>query len=388
MINIIAGVSLVSVAIPVAAIIILLSIFNGFGSLVEGMNSSVDAPLTIRPIVGRYFEASEIDSARLAEVEGVECFAYVSEQTMMLDHMGREAVVTLRGVDDNYTRVVPIDSYMRAGDFSLRMGDLDRLVVGNAMAYKLGLANFRVAEVGVYSLRESRLSSFVPVVDFVRDSAGVSGIFILDGESEERYVYAPLRFVNRIVGDEQLSSVAVRVADGHSVEQVRARVKGVVGDGFSVLSREELNPVLYDIIKYEKWGILFISAMVMILASFSLIGIVAMLIIEKRADMTTLRMMGATWSDIRRIFFLQGMLISGVGAFLGVVVGVAVTLIQQLWGVVKLPAGAFVVDAYPVNLQLWDVAWIVALTLGVAMVLNYIVTLEMIKKRTLQGGEI
>ncbi len=379
-VNIIAGVSMFSVAIPVAAIIILLSIFNGFGELVEGMNSSVEGSLTIKPTQGRYFDLAQIDTLALRRVEGVENFACVNEQTIVLDYMGRETVVTLRGVDDNYIDVVPIEEYMRVGEFRLRMGDLDLLVLGNAMVSKLGLGNYKLAEVGIYSLQESRLSSFVPIVDFVRDSARVAGVYLSDMESEERYVYAPLRLVHRIVGEEHISSIVVNVADQRALDRVRMSVMEVVGKDFSVLRREELNPVLYDIIKYEKWGILFISAMVMILASFSLIGIVAMLIIEKRGDMLTLRMMGATWGDIRRIFFMQGVLISAIGAVVGMVLGISVTLIQQFWGIVKLPPGAFVIDHYPVNLQLGDVAGIMVLTLGVSMVLNYIVTLEMIKK--------
>ncbi len=383
-INIIAGVSLVSVAIPVAAIIILLSIFNGFGTLVEGLNEGVDADLTIKPSKGRYFMVSDVDTLSLMGVEGVESFSLVNEQTLMLEHMGRETVVSLRGVDDNYTSVVPIDEYIRAGEFRVRLGDLDRLVVGNAVASKLRIRNSSDSRVGIYSLRESRLSSFVPIVDFVRDSAKVSGIYLLDLDSESRYSYTSLRLVNRLLGrvdqEAEVSTIVVRVKDGYSVDRVRDGIRRIVSDEFSILRREELNAVLYDIIKYEKWGIIFISAMVMMLASFSLIGIVAMLIIEKRDDMMTLRMMGSTWTDVRRIFFMQGMLISAIGAGVGVVIGVGVTLIQQYFGVVKIPSGGFVIDSYPVDLQLGDVVGVVLLSLGVAMLLNYVVTKEMIKK--------
>ncbi|MFI3292993.1 MAG: ABC transporter permease [Rikenellaceae bacterium] len=385
-VNIIAGVSLVSVAIPVAAIIILLSVFNGFGNLVEGLNASVDADLVISPSRGQYFMTERVDTTAIRRVEGVENFSLMASQTLMLEYGGRQTVVTLRGVDDSYVNVVPIADYMYAGDFEVRLGDLDRIVLGNATASKLGVRNLRQSVVGIYSLRSSRLSSFAPMVGFEQDSARVSGVYMVDMDSEGRYAYTSLRLMNRLMGGDDedqfsnISDIAIRVAPNYSTKEVKSQVEQIVGEEFRVQSREELNPLLYDIIRYEKWGIIFISSMVMLLASFSLIGIVAMLIIEKRDDMLTLRAMGATKSSVRDIFFMQGMLISGIGACVGLVVSVGVILIQQIWGVVKLPASGFVVDIYPVDLQMWDVVGVLVMSMVVAAILNYIVTFEMIKK--------
>ncbi len=383
-VNIIAGVSLISVAVPVAAIIILLSVFNGFGSLVEGLNASIDADLVISPSRGRNFTINRVDTTALRGVDGVSNFALMSSQTVMLEHEGRQAVVTLRGVDDAYSSVVPIGDYIFAGDFAVRLGDLDRIVLGNSMASKLGVRNLRQAVVGIYSLKESRLSSLVPMVGFERDSARVSGVYMVDMDSESRYSYTSLRLINRLLhGEEQqpqITDIVVLIEDGYSQRDVRSKLQTLVGEDFVVRSREELNPLLYDIIRYEKWGIIFISLMVMILASFSLIGIVAMLIIEKREDMLTLRAVGLTMSGVRQIFFFEGMLISSIGCVAGVLIGVGVTLIQQIWGVVKLPASGFVVECYPVDLQLWDVVGVVTMAMAISALLNYIVTIEMIKK--------
>ncbi len=377
-INIIAGVSVVSVAIPVAAIIILLSIFNGFGSLAEGMNESIDGELTITPKQGQYFKKESLD---LSLIEGVKDYAFVTETNVMLEHDGREEVVTLRGVDDLYTSVVPIDQYTLFGDFTPRIGDLDRLIIGNAMAAKLGVRNLRTTWINLYSIRESRLSAFAPMVNFVQDSIKIAGVYMVDMESEGRYAYGSQRLVEELSGREgEVTSAIISSTEGVSTEKLRDNIREAIGEEYKVRSREEMNPLLYDIIRYEKWGIIFISLMVMTLASFSLIGIVAMLIIEKRDDMTTLRTMGATWADVRRVFFIQGGLISGLGSVIGVVIGVGVTLLQQYFGVVKLPAGGFVIDAYPVDLQLGDVVGVVVATTAIAFILNWIVTREMIKK--------
>ncbi len=382
-VNIIAGVSLVSVAIPVAAVIILLSIFNGFGSLVESMNSVVDADLTISATKGRFFDVERLDTLSLRSTEGVEALALMSEQNLMLEYEGREATVTLRGVDSNYSRVVPVGEYMRSGEFLVELGDLDRLVLGNALALRLGVRGVRQSQVNIYSLRESRLSSMVPMVAFEHDAAYVAGSYLLDMETEERVAYTSLRMLQRLLGRaDEVSHVVLKLSEECSVKGVQRRVQRIVGEEFKVQNREELNPMLYDIIRYEKWGIMAISIMVMLIASFSLIGIVAMLIIEKRGDVATLRAMGATWRDVRKIFFMQGMLISGTGTIVGLIVGVGVTLAQQTWGFVKLPSGAFVMDAYPVDVRVEDVVGVVAVSLAIAAVLNYMVTKEMVRRES------
>ncbi|MFR9593100.1 MAG: FtsX-like permease family protein [Rikenellaceae bacterium] len=381
MVNIIAGVSLVSVAVPVAAVIILLSIFNGFGSLVEVMNSAVDADLTISAAKGRYFDAGGVDTLSLRGVDGVEALAFVSEQGVMLEYEGSESMVTLRGVSEEFCDVVRVGESMRSGEFRVQLGDLDRLVLGNSMARKLGVRGARQSAVNIYMLRESRLSSMMPMVAMEREKAYVSGAYLLDAETEERVAYTSLRLMQRLLGRAgEVSQVVLRLREGHSPKDLRHEVQSVVGEEFKVQTREELNPVLYDIIRYEKWGIVAISIMVMLIASFSLIGIVTMLIIEKRGDVATLRAMGATWSNVRSVFFMQGMLISGVGTVVGLIIGVGVTLVQQIWGVVKLPSGAFVMDAYPVDIRFMDVVGVVVVSLLIAAVLNYMVTKEMVRR--------
>ncbi|MFR9575014.1 MAG: FtsX-like permease family protein, partial [Rikenellaceae bacterium] len=239
----------------------------------------------------------------------------------------------------------------------------------------------RQSAVNIYMLRESRLSSMMPMVAMEREKAYVSGAYLLDAETEERVAYTSLRLMQRLLGRAgEVSQVVLRLREGHSPKDLRHEVQSVVGEEFKVQTREELNPVLYDIIRYEKWGIVAISIMVMLIASFSLIGIVTMLIIEKRGDVATLRAMGATWSNVRSVFFMQGMLISGVGTVVGLIIGVGVTLVQQIWGVVKLPSGAFVMDAYPVDIRFMDVVGVVVVSLLIAAVLNYMVTKEMVRR--------
>ncbi len=379
-INIIAGVSLISVATPVAAIIILLSIFNGFGSMVESLNGAVDGELTISAARGQHFAIEDVDTARLRRVEGIEALTMVSEQRVLLRYGERESVATLRGVDENYPEVVPIGEHVQYGEFRTHLGELNRVVMGGAMAQKLGVRRLHDATITLYSLRESRLSALVPTMRFEQESAKLAGVYSLDAQSEGEYIYAPRRVANALLGGgDRVSHIVLSLRAGYKREAVQRELRDVVGQNFNVLRREELNAVLYDIIKYEKWGIIFISIMVMILASLSLIGVVAMLITEKRHDMVTLRTMGASRENLRKIFFLQGMMISKIGVWSGLAIGVVVTLCQQHFGMVKLPAGGFMIDAYPVELQVGDVVGVLFVSLSIAAILNYIVTYRMIK---------
>ncbi|MFI3319578.1 MAG: FtsX-like permease family protein [Rikenellaceae bacterium] len=386
-INIIAGVSLLSVATPVAAVIILLSIFNGFGTLVEGLDSAVEADLVVRRSRSQeLFDPSAIDTSRIAQIRGVEGVALQWEQSVMVESGGAQTLLRLRGVDDNYQDVVDLTPYIYVGDFDVALGDLDRLVLGNTVAGKLGIRQTHGSFVNIFSLSESALSELLPVVDFNRDSAKVVGVFRLDLESEGKYGYTSRRLISRLndmddEGESHATDVVIKLAEGADPKRVKSEVAEVVGDGFGVYDRYDLNPLIYDIIRYERWGIGFISLLVMLLASFSLIGTVAMLIIEKRREMLTLRSMGATWRYIRGIFLAEGLLIGAVGTTIGVVLGVALTLIQQVWGVIEIPASSFLVTAYPVDLQLLDVLFVIVMSMSIAYVLSYIVSHEMIKPK-------
>ncbi len=383
-INIIAGVSLLSVATPVAAVIILMSIFNGFGSLVEDLNSSTEPDLTVRRTLNQEaYDSSAIDTARISKIKGVEALAQQWEQSVMVEKGGEQTLVRLRGVDDGYQRVVDISPYIYVGDFDVALGDLDRLVLGNSVAGRLRIRQTNSAFINIFSLRDSDLADMLPIVDFNRDSAKLEGVFRIDQESEDKYAYTSLRLMSRLngldEGESRVSDIVIKVSEGADLRRVKREVAEVVGDGFGVYDRYDLNPLIYDIIRYERWGIAFISLLVMLLAAFSLIGTVAMLIIEKRVEFTTLRAMGATWGYIRGIFLAEGLLIGAVGTLLGAVIGVALTLVQQVWGVIEIPASSFLVSAYPVDLRMMDVVGVMALSMLIAYVLSYVVSHEMIK---------
>lgn len=254
-INVIAGVSVLSFAMPVAAMIVLLSVLNGFGDFAKSMSSAFDADLTVAPREGQTFASAEIDSLALTRVKGVGVVSYLLEQQVLLERDGLQTMATLRGVDDRYTEVFPIEETIPLGSWSVRTGDLDRLVLGRDMARTLGIRSLVRAEVAVYALRRGSFSSLLPVDGYSVRRLDVGGLFFLDLESENEYALTSLRAAQELFDRPgRISAISVRVADGADAEKVRREIAGIVGDDFTVRTRDEMNALFFRLVAYEKWG--------------------------------------------------------------------------------------------------------------------------------------
>lgn len=379
-VNLISGLSVVAVAMPVAAMIILLSVFNGFEGLIKTLGSAFDAPLTITVRQGQTFDPSKIDTAALARIPGVEAVSSILEQSALVEHQGRQATTTVRGVDDTYGQVLPIADAITTGDAEVRLGDWDRLVIGQSMAYLLGIRSLADAQVGVYALRRNSFSSLLPTESYTRRTLPATGVFVLDLETEKGYALTSLRFAQELFNyPGQVSAILLRPAEGSDLKSIKNAAEQIAGDAFRVQTREELNASFYRIMAYEKWGIFFISLLVLIIASFSIVGALAMLIVEKRRDITTLRALGADTALIRAIFRREGALISALGAAIGVMLGVGASLVQQHLGLIEIPAETFLTKSYPVEFRTTDLLVVLAAFAAVTTLISNLTVRSTIK---------
>ena len=354
-INIISGVSVFAVAMPVAAMIILLSVFNGFEDLVKQMASTFDADLTVTPREGERFPTERIDTAALARIEGLGALSFVAEQSVLVEYRGRQAAATLRGADDRYPEVMPIAESISAGEYRVRLGDYDRAVLGQGLAYTLGVRSLVGEPLKIYALPRNGFSTLLPLEGYSRRDVEMAGLFQLDSDAEQQYLLTSLRLARELFDfDGEATALLLRVDDPDRLAEVKRRVGEAVGDEFEVRTRYELRRTFYDIMIYEKWGIFFISLLVLVIASFSMVGALSMLIIEKRKDVGTLRALGADTRLVRRIFIGEGVLIGSIGAAVGTAVGVGVSLIQQHFGIVEIPVESLVTRSYPVLFQVKD----------------------------------
>ncbi len=376
-INIISRVSMVAVGIPVAAMVILMSVFNGLDDLIRRMYTEFDPDLIVRPAEGKVFDPALLDTDAIAALEGVGGVSFILEESALVEYRGRQTTATIRGVDSLFDSVVRMDGLMWAGDFGGQGA-----VVGQGIAYELGVRIGLVEQMRFFVPRRGSYSSLLPINSFSATEAPVDGIFMLDADTDSEYIITPIEFARRLFDyPERASSLAIRFTEHASAKRLKAEVARIAGDDFSVLTRYEQKASMYRVMKIEKWGVFFIGFVILVIASFSIIGSLIMLIIDKREGIRTLVALGAGRRLLRRVFIRQGMMIGIIGAAGGLVLGVAVCAVQQIFGVIPLPGATFLIDSYPVLMRPFDIAVICVSFLTVIYIITTFTVLKTIGKR-------
>lgn len=379
MINIISGVSVAAMATPVAAMVILLSVFNGLEGMVRTLYRAVDADITIRAAEGTVFDAAAVDTAAIRAAEGVETLSLVLEQGAMAEVGDRRTIVRLRGVERTYEDVVPVAQTIYGGTFAVGVDDSRSVVLGHRTAQELGMSRQAAGDmVTLYAINRARFSSLLPVGGYTRRTLPVAGFYSIDDENGD-VAYVSLDVAQDMFNYEgRASSVAVKLAAGADADAVAERLQRIAGEGMEVLTRERSNSI-YRLMALEKWGVFAVALIVLVVASLTVVGTIVMIMIDKRDDAATLRMMGANRATVRDIFVGEGHLLAGVSLVLGVAAGVGLTLLQQTVGLVRLQTATLMVDIYPVELHAADVLLTTAAYIVVAHVVTRLTVGAMLK---------
>lgn len=378
-INIISGVSVAAMATPVAAMVILLSVFNGLEGMVRTLYRAVDADITIRAAEGTIFDAAAVDTAAIRAAEGVETLSLVLEQGTMAEVGDRRTIVRLRGVERTYEDVVPVAQTIYGGTFAVGVDDSRSVVLGHRTAQELGMSRQAAGDmVTLYAINRTRFSSLLPVGGYTRRTLPVAGFYSIDDENGD-VAYVSLDVAQDMFNYEgRASSVAVKLAAGVDADAVAERLQRIAGEGMEVLTRERSNSI-YRLMALEKWGVFAVALIVLVVASLTVVGTIVMIMIDKRDDAATLRMMGASRATVRDIFVGEGHLLAGVSLVLGVAAGVGLTLLQQTVGLVRLQTATLMVDIYPVELHAADVLLTAAAYIVVAHVVTRLTVGAMLK---------
>lgn len=378
-INIISGVSVAAMATPVAAMVILLSVFNGLEGMVRTLYRAVDADITIRAAEGTVFDAAAVDTAAIRAAEGVETLSLVLEQGAMAEVGDRRTIVRLRGVERTYEDVVPVAQTIYGGTFAVGVDDSRSVVLGHRTAQELGMSRQAAGDmVTLYAINRARFSSLLPVGGYTRRTLPVAGFYSIDDENGD-VAYVALDVAQDMFNYEgRASSVAVKLAAGADADAVAERLQRIAGEGMEVLTRERSNSI-YRLMALEKWGVFAVALIVLVVASLTVVGTIVMIMIDKRDDAATLRMMGANRATVRDIFVGEGHLLAVVSLVLGVAAGVGLTLLQQTVGLVRLQTATLMVDIYPVELHAADVLLTAAAYIVVAHVVTRLTVGAMLK---------
>ena len=371
-INIIAGVSLVSVAIPVAAMVILLSVFNGFESLIKRMYATTDADIEI----SRIAEPTEQLRQHILATEGVESASFVIEGQALARFEKRETAVTVRGVDENYFAVLPINQEVMQGSAELTIGDYDRALLTRDVAQLLTIYTVADSNISLHAISGSNIGSLLPLSGIKSQRIAVGGV-MRGSQQLKGLIIVPLRTAAKLFSADKIK---LYLHCSEDIDKVKERLQSALTEDVKITTRAEKNAAFYQIMRYEKWAVFFVALLVLLIASLSIIGTVIMLIVEKRDQQQTLLSIGADRGFIRGIFVREGLLISGIGGAAGLIIGVVVVLVQQIFGIITLPSANFIVDSYPVEMHLSDIIMIFITFVAIAWSVSQIAANTMIKR--------
>ena len=379
-INIISAISAVGMTIGTAALIIILSIYNGFDELVKSTLSNVEPDILITPAKGKVFIPNGETFDRIRQNPLIDEYDLILQENVFVDYDGHQGIAKAKGVDSAFEAESPLAEHITNGEFSLHKGQLPQMVVGAGLAYKMGMNPAFLASAELYfPIRDRNFSLANPAASIETVRMRPSGIFSVNQQIDNDLIILPIEQMRKLLGyEEEVSGVELRLVEGSTAKDLRSAIKDIqkeLGPDFKVLDRFRQNTSLYKMMRYEKAAIYVILIFVIIIIALNIFGSITMLIIEKKDDIETYRSLGATDKMLRRTFTLEGWLISLLGLAAGLVVGIGFSLAQQHFGFIKMP-GSFLVNAYPVILQWQDVLATIA---GVALI-GYIIALLPVRR--------
>lgn len=361
-INIISGISIVGVAVATMALVVTLSVFNGFHDLVASFFTQFDPQLKIVPVVGKTAPANDPALLRIKQLPSVAVATECLEDQALAVYGNRQQMIRLKGVEDNFDSLTHVREILEGeGDFELHAADMYYGIPGLGVAYQMGLGYTYQQPLKICApRREGQLNMANPSDGFVEDELYSPGVVFCMKQSkyDKNYILTSIDFTRQLFDQHgRLSSLELRLRTGSDFEQVKRQIQDLAGGRFHVYDRYEQQEDTFRIMKVEKLIAYVFLTFILLIACFNIIGSLSMLIIDKRQDVVSLRNLGATERQISQIFLFEGRMISVIGALIGIAAGLLLCWLQQQYGFVRLGTseGSFVVDAYPVSVHPSDV---------------------------------
>ena len=385
-INIISAISAIGMAIGTAALVIILSVYNGFDELVKSTLGNVEPDILITPAKGKVFIPEGEAFDQIVKLPEIKNFHQILEENVFVDYDEHQGVAKAKGVDLTYEKDSPLIGHMTVGEFSLHKGQVPQMAAGAGLAYKMGMNPAFLSSATIYfPARDRNFSLSNPAASIESVSMRPAGIFTVNQQIDEELMIIPLKEMRQLLGyDKEVSGIEIRLSEDASPKTLKrtiAVIGRILGPDFKVLDRFRQNTSLYKMMRYEKAAIFLILIFIIIIIAFNIFGSLTMLIIEKKDDIETFRSLGATDRLLRKTFTLEGWLISLLGLAAGLVVGIAFALLQQRFGFIKMP-GNFLVNAYPVIIRWGDILLTAA---GVA-VIGYLIALLPVRRNITSNG--
>lgn len=384
LINIISALSVLGVTVMTMALIVILSVFNGFDSLIKSFFNAFDPDLKITLVEGKVFSANDSLIKQIKSFDGILSFSEIIEENAMLEYDKKQDIARVKGVSDNYSETSGIDTMIISGVFTIKDEHGEYAVVGHLLANRLSINLNMIKPIKIWAPKRNSQPSLTNIDAFNSKSIFPMGIFsVLQDDYNTETIIVPIDFARKLLEyDDEVSSIEIKLKKGTDAILFHQKLEAHLKGKYLVKNRFQQHEFLYKVMQTEKWAIFLILSFILVIASFNLTGSLTMLIIDKKKDIITLQNMGATNKLIRNIFLLEGWLISIIGAFAGLILGAAVAWIQLQFGIIRFPE-SFIVTNYPVEMQVMDFIYVFSTVVMIGFVASWYPVRYITKKHSL-----
>jgi lipoprotein-releasing system permease protein len=369
-INIISWVSVSAIAVGAAAMVLVLSVYNGFEGLVKSLYSSFYPEIKVAPVSGKTLFISNDQLNKIAATPGVAVYSKVVEEKAAVINGDYQTIVTIKGVDENYTKVTGVADKIIRGKFDLGTVEEPLAILGSGVEGLLGVNSATsIYQLTTYIPRKA-VESKDPRASLPQGNILPAGTFAIQQDFDNKYIITNLAYIKKQIGlqDDEYGAIEIKVKPGENISTIKKALQNLLGNNYKVEDRYEQNRTLYNVMQLEKWVIFGILSLILIIAAFNMIGALTMLVLEKKKDIQVLQAMGADKSFIKKVFLSEGVLLASIGATAGIVLAVIFCLLQQQFHLIPLAGNSFVIDYYPVKVLPLDLA-VIAVTIFIVAIL-------------------
>ena len=371
-INIIARISVIAIAVGTTALIIVLSVFNGFEDLVKGLYADFYADIKVSPVKGKTIILTPEQINQLKNINGITQTSLVAEEKALLVNGDNQAIVYVKGVDDNYTNTSNMLAHIVRGKFILGNIENPKLVIGAGIENAAGIDVERsLTSVNIY-LPDRKAKNLLSPESLTAYTLQPSGTFLVQQDFDNKYVFTNLAFAKFMLGLNANEYTSADIKTNNNSNKVKTQIQKILGANYLVQTRYEQNQSLYMVMNIEKWVIYAILSLILIVAAFNIIGALTMLVIEKEKDIAVLKAMGANNKKIQSIFLFEGILLASIGGISGILLASVICFLQMQFHLIKLSGGSFIIDYYPVQLNIFDFVLVAVTVLIIAILAAFI----------------
>ena len=364
-----------AIIIGTTALVLVLSVFNGFEGLVKSLYSTFYTDLKIFPAEGKVLNLSAEQLRKLKEVPGIKNYSLIAEEKALLQNGEFQSVVYLKGVDENYRYVAGVSDNLVRGNYDIGTEDNPKLILGAGVENAIGILSDRnIFALKIYLPRKSGSEQINMLEDISSDTINTSATFLIQQDFDNKYAITNIDFVKRALKleDDQYSAVEISVNDVSRTDEIKKQVAGLLGKDYSVLNRFEQNRSLYTIMNVERWVIYGVLSLILVVAAFNMIGALTMLVLEKEKDISVLHALGASRNFIQKIFLSEGLLLAMIGGGIGMILALIIAWAQINFGLVRIEGVSFLIDYFPVKLRLFDFLLVGATVFVIAFIASWV----------------